>query len=103
MRASEDTGAVPNPPFSPHSARDQWRQHLDSFEGEETRSRESAIEGGDEKLEREHHLLRIKDGDNLFLRSPLTSASTKQTALFVPRCLPSCTCTLKVTSPTADI
>lgn len=32
---------------------------------------ESAIEGGDEKLEREHRLLGIKDGDNLFQRSPL--------------------------------
>lgn len=84
---------------SPYSARDQRRQHLDSFEGEWARSRESAIEGRDEKLEREHHLLGIKDRDNLFLRSPLTSVTTKQTALFVPRCLPSYMRTVwKVTS-----
>lgn len=69
---------------SPHSARDQWRQHLDSFEGEGTRSRERAIEDGDEKLELEHHLLGIKDGHNLLLRSPLSPDTTRQSALFVP-------------------
>lgn len=43
---------------------------------------ESAIEGGDEKLEREHRLPGIKDGDNLFLRSPLYFCRHKTNCTF---------------------
>lgn len=82
MRASEAAGAAPNPPIQPETSGGNILAAVRETEQEVGR----AMEDRAERLELEHHLPGVKDGRNLFLRSPGPPDSGRQTALLLPGC-----------------